>query len=103
MEHLNYSPLKSKNFQFMGRVMGFGLCQAPTSIGSDCIHTILAGLVEDDPRPDTTSVSMELKRPGEIHIDKDRHGGAQFFQVIKGLLRPVLPPDGGLFLASILT
>ena len=39
---------------------------------------------------------------GEIHIGKDRCSGAQSPQVIKGLLAPVTPPDGSLFLASIL-
>ena len=83
--------------------MGFGLCQAPTSIGYDCIHTILTGLVEDSSQVRPTSIGVELKRHGEVHLGKDRRSGAQPFQVIKGLLAPVLPPNGSLFLVSILT
>ena len=68
MELLNYSPLKGEKFQFMDRVMGFSLCHAPTSIGYDCIHTILVGLVEDCPQARPISISMELKRLGKISI-----------------------------------
>ena len=103
MELFNYSPLKVRKFQLMGRVMGFGLCQAPTGIGYHCIHTILVGLVEEGPQARPTGIGMELERPGEICIGKNRCSGAQSFQVIKGLLALVVPPDGGLFLASILT
>ena len=102
MELLNYSPLKGKKFQFMGQIMGFGLCQAQTSVGYDCIHAILVGLIEDGPQARPTIIGVELKRPCEICIGKDRCGVAQSFQVIKGLLAPVTPPGGGLFLASIL-
>ena len=87
----------------MGWVMGFSLCQAPTSIGYGCIHTILTGLIEDSPQSRATGIGMELKRTSEICIGKDRCDVAQSFQVIKGLLAPVAPPDGSLFLASILT
>ena len=103
MELLNYSPLKGEKFQFMSRLMGFGICQAPTSIGYDCIHTMLRGLVEDSPQARPTSIGIELKSLCEICIGKDRCSGAQSFQVIKGMLAPVVPSDGGLFLASILT
>ena len=103
MEHLDYSSLKGGKFQFIGWVMGFSLCQAPTSVGYACIHTILIGLVEESPQARPTSISMELKRPGEICIGKDRCSGAQSFQVIKGLLEPFAPPDGSLFPASIPT
>ena len=75
MELLHYSPLKGEKFQFMGWVMGFSLCQALTSIGCDCICTILVGLVEDGPQTRPTGISMELKRLGEIPIGKDRHSG----------------------------
>ena len=61
MEPLNYSPPKGKKFQFMGQVMGYGLCQAPTGIGFDCTHTILAGLVEDGPWPDPQALVWNLK------------------------------------------
>ena len=57
MEFLNYSPFKGEKFQFMGQVVGFCLCQAPTSIGYDCIHTILMALIEERP----TSIGVELK------------------------------------------
>ena len=40
---------------------------------------------------------------GEICIGKDRCSGAQSFQVVKGPFVPDVPPDGSLFLASILT
>ena len=67
------------------------------------MHTILMGLIEDSPQARPISMGMELKRLGEIHICKDRHGCAQSFQVVKGLVALVAPPDGSLFLASILT
>ena len=82
----------------MDWVMGFSLCQAPTSVGYDCICTILVGLIEDSPQARPTSISMELKRMGEICIGKNRCGGAQSLQVVKGLLAPVTTPDGSLFL-----
>ena len=85
MELLTYSPLKGEKFQFMGWVMGFCLCQAPINVGYDCIHTILVGLVEDCPQVRPTSIGMELKRLGEIHIGKDRCAGAVF----SGHQRPV--------------
>ena len=103
MELLNYSLVKGEKFQFMGWVVGFSLCQAATSVGYDCISTILMCLIEDSPQARPISISMELKRLDEIHIGKDRHSGAQSFQVVKGLLVPVAKPDGSLFLVSILT
>ena len=60
MAFLNNSPLRGEKFQFMGRVMGFGLCQASTGIGYDCIHTILMGLVEAGPRPDSKASVWSL-------------------------------------------
>ena len=63
MELLNYIPLKDEKFQFVGRVMEFGLGQAPTGTGYDCINTIFMGLVGDSPQAKPTSLSMELKRP----------------------------------------
>ena len=99
MELLNYSPLKGEKLQFKGLVMGFSLCQAPTSIDYDCIYTI-TGLVEDGPKSRPTSISMELKRPGEICVGKDRHSGAQSFQVVKCPLAPVFPPDDTFFLPA---
>ena len=102
MELLNYNPPKGKKFQFTGGVMGFSLCQAPTRIGYDCIHSILMGLVEDIPQARPTSIGIELKMPGEICVGKDRHHGAQSFHVIKGQLAPVIPLDGDIFLANTL-
>ena len=83
--------------------MGFNLYQVPTSMCYDCIRTILVGLVDDSSQARLTSIGVELKRLGEIHIGKDRQGGAQSIQVIKGPLAPVIAPDGSIFLASILT
>ena len=103
MKLFNYCPLEGQKFQLVGVVMRFGLCQAPTSIGYDCIHTVLMGLVEDSSQARSTSISMELERLGDVHIGKDRCSGAQPFQVIKGLLELVIPPNGSLFLASVLT
>ena len=60
-------------------------------------------LIEDSPQARPKSISVELKRMGKICVGKDRHGGAQSFQVIKGLLVPVAPPDSSLFLSRILT
>ena len=82
--------------------MGFGLCQAPTSIDYDCIHTVLTGLVEDSSQARPASIGVELERVGEVYIGKDRCSGAQPFQVIKGLLAPGVPLNGSLFLASFL-
>ena len=97
MELLNYSPLEGRKFQFMGWVVGFSLCEAPTSIGYDFICTILMGLIEDSPQARPTSISMEVKRTGEICIGKDRCSGAQSLEVVKGLLAPVTLPDDSLF------
>ena len=96
MEFLNCGPLMGEKFQFMGWVVGCGLGPAPTSLGYACIHTILMGLIEDSPQARPKSIGMELKRTGEICIGKDRGGGAQSFQVIRGLLTPVAPHDGSL-------
>ena len=79
MKHFDYSPHEGKKFQFLGRVMGFSLCQAPTSIGYDCISTILTGLVENSSQARPTSISMELERMGKVHVGKDRCGGTQPF------------------------
>ena len=103
MELFNFCPLEGQNFQLVGRVMGFGLCQVPSSVGYDCIHAILMGLVEDSSQVRPTGIGMELKRLGKVCIGKDRCSGAQPFQVIKGLLVPVIPLNDSLFPASILT
>ena len=103
MKLFNYSPLEGTKFQLVGGVMVFSLHQAPTSIGYDCIHTILAGLVEDGSQARPTSIGVEFKRLDEVCIGKDRHGGTQPFQIIKGLLAPVILPNDSPFLASILT
>ena len=103
MEFFNYCLLEGKKFQRVHRVVGFGLGQAPTSIGYYCIHAIFAGLVEDSSQARPTGISVDLKRLGEVHISKNRCSGTQPLQVIKGLLTPVIPLNGSLFLASILT
>ena len=61
MELLNYSPFQGKKFQLIGQVVGFSLCQASTSIGYHCIHTILMGLIENSAQARSTSISIELK------------------------------------------
>ena len=83
--------------------MGFGLGQAPTSIGYYCICAIFMGLVEDNSQARPTGISMELERLGEVHISKKRCGSTHSLQAIKGLLAPVVPLNGSLFLASIFT
>ena len=86
----------------MGQVAGFSLCQAPTSIGFDCIHTILMVLIEGSTKARPTSIGVELKRL--VKSTYARIGAVmQFFQIIKGLLAPATLPDGSLFPASILT
>ena len=80
MEFPDHSSLEGEKLQFVGRVMGFGLCQAPTGIGNDSIWTIIMSLIEDSPQTRPASVSMELKRVGEIGIGKDRCHGAQVFK-----------------------
>ena len=77
MEFLDHSPFEGEKLKFVGRVMRFSLCQAPTGIGDDSIHTIIMGLVEDSPQARPASVGMEFKRPGEICIGKNGHHGAQ--------------------------
>ena len=83
--------------------MGLGLDKAPTSIGYYCFCAIFAGLVEDSSQTRPTSISVELERLGEVHISKNRCGGTQSLQVIKGLMAPFIPLNGSLFLASVLT
>ena len=92
MKLFNHSPLEGKKFQVVGRVMGFSLCQAPTTVGYDCIHTILVGLVEHGSQAKPTSISVELKRLGEIHVSKDRHSGNSLFKSSKACWLPVIPP-----------
>ena len=103
MEFLYHSPLEGKQLQFMGRVVRFCLCQAPTGVGDDNIHTIIMNLVEDIPQARPTSIGMEFKRSGEVGIGKNRCCGAQVLWVIKGPLTPVIPCDGSILLVCILT
>ena len=63
--------------------MGFSLCQTPTGIGYDSISPIVTSLVKDSPQARPTSVSMELERPLEIGIGKNRCHSAQMLQVIE--------------------
>ena len=57
--------------------MRFSLCQAPTDIGNDSIHTIVMNLVEDSPQAGPPSGGIEFKRSGEIYIGKNRCHGVQ--------------------------
>ena len=103
MEFFDYHSLEGKKFQLVCGVMGFSLGQAATSIGYCCICAIFVGLVEGSSQARPTSMSVELERLGEICINKNRYGGTQSLWVIKGLLVPVVPLNGGLFLATIFT
>ena len=69
MKFLDYRPFEGKKFQHVGRVVRFILCQTPTGVGDDSISTSFMSLVEHNPQTRPTSIGMELKRPGEIHID----------------------------------
>ena len=102
-EFLDHSPLEGEKLQFVGGVVGFSLCQTPTNVVDDGISAIIMSLTEDSPQARPTSISMELKRPHEISIGKNRHCGAQVLQVIKGPLTPVIPCDDHFFLACIFT
>ena len=84
-------------------MVGLSLAQAPTGIDYYSICAILMGLIENSPQTRPAGISVELERSDEIHIGKNRHGGTQSFQVIKGLLAPVVPLNSCLFLASIFT
>ena len=103
MEFLNHGPLEGEKLQFVGRVIGFSLCQTPTGIGNDGISTIIMSLIEDIPQTRPTSIGMEFVRSGEISIGKDRCHGAQVLKVIKGLLKSVIPCNSQFLLAGIFT
>ena len=103
MEFLDHNPFEGEKLQFVGVVMRFSLCQTPTSVGDDSIHTIIMSLIEDSPQVRPTSIGIEFKRSGEISISKNRCCGAQALQVIKGLLTSVIPHDSHFLLACILT
>ena len=62
MEHFEYHPFEGKKFQLMCRAMGFGLGQAPTSIGYYSICAILMGLVENSSQTRPTGISVEFER-----------------------------------------
>ena len=98
MECFDYHPLEGIKFQLVCRVVGFSLSQAPTSIGYYCICAIFMGLVKNSSQTRTTSISVELERLGEICISKNRCGGTQTLQIIKGLLAPVIPKMAAFFL-----
>ena len=101
MEFLDCSPLEGETLQFVGRIVRFSLCQTPTGIGDDGISTTVRSLVEDSSKTRPKSISMEFKRSGEIGIGKNRCHGVQVLQVIKGLLRPVIPHDSHFLLVCI--
>ena len=52
MELFDHNPPESEKLQCVGRVVRFGLCQTPTGIGDDGIHTIVMNVIEDSPKPD---------------------------------------------------
>ena len=103
MGFLDHCSFEGEKLQFVGRVMRIHLCQTPTGIGDDSICSIMMSLVEDSPQARPASISMELKRSGEMGLSKNRCHGAQVLQVIKGPLTPVIPHDSSLLLACILT
>ena len=59
---LNYSPLKDKKLQLMGRVAGLSLCQTPTGIGNDDFSSVIMSLVEDSPQARPASISVQFKK-----------------------------------------
>ena len=65
MEFPNYSPFEGEKFQLVDRVVKFGLCQTPTGIGNDSIHTIITSLVQHSLQTRPASISIEFKRPGK--------------------------------------
>ena len=65
-EFLNLGPFKGKKFPFMGRLVGFSLCQTPTGIGYDSISPIITSLVENRSQARPTGVGMELEMPLKI-------------------------------------
>ena len=103
MEFFDYHPLEGEKFQLVCWLVGFSLGEAPTSIGYYHVCVIFMGLIENSSQMRPTSISVELERLGEICINKNRSSGTQSLQVIKGLLAPVIPLSGSLFLASIFT
>ena len=103
MEFFDYHLLEGKKFWLVCRVVGLSLAQALNVIGYYSICAILMGLVENSSQTRPIGMSVELERSGEIHVGKNRHGGTQSLQVIKGLLAFTVPLNGSLFLAIILT
>ena len=61
MKFLYSGQLKGEKLQFVGGVVGFSLCQTPTSISNDGISAIIMNLVEDSPQARPTSVSVQFK------------------------------------------
>ena len=78
MELSNYLPLEGEKFQLVCWVVGLSLAQAPTGIGYNSICAILMGLMENSSQTRSTGISVELERLGEIHIGKNRCGGAHY-------------------------
>ena len=100
MEFFNYHPHEGKTFKLVCWVMEFSLCQTPTSISSYCICAIFVDLVEDSSQARPTGISVELERLDEVCISKNRCSGTQSLQVINGLLAPVIPLNGSLFMLA---
>ena len=103
MECFDYHPIEGEKFQLVCRVVGLSLGQAPADIDYHSVCAILMGLVENSSQTRPQGISVELERLGKICIGKNRHGGTQYFQVIKSLLAPAVQMNGCLLLASILT
>ena len=103
MEFFDYHPFEGEKFQLVCGVKGFSLGEAPTSIGYYCVCAIFVGLVENSSKSRPTSISVKLEMLGEICLSKKRYSGTQSLQVIEGLLAPVLPLNGSLFLATVFT
>ena len=76
MGFLDHGPFEGDKLQFAGRVVRFGLCQAPND---DSISTIITSLIEDSPQAIPASISIDFKRSVEISRGKNRCNGAQAF------------------------
>ena len=55
---LDHSPVESAELQFVSWIMHLSLGQALAGIGDDGISPIIVGLVEDGPKPRSTSTSV---------------------------------------------
>ena len=67
MEFLQHSPPEGRKPQFVGRVVGLSLCQAPTGIGNHSICTIIMSLVKDGPQASVWSLK-DLVKSAQVRI-----------------------------------